>query len=78
MAGNPKKELGGFPMKELKEMDFTSLKNNFNEICDEINSGSKAVSLSLKSGRKVFILPEENYNSISHFVMVNSSAKTLK
>ena len=77
-TGNPKKELGGFPMKELKEMDFTSLKNNFDEICDEINSGSDAVSLSLRSGRKDFILPEENYDSISRFVMLNTSAKILK
>lgn len=65
-------------MKELKETDFTSLKNNFDEICDTINSGSDAISLNLQSGRKVFILPEENYNSISRFVMINTSAKTLK
>lgn len=65
-------------MKELKETDFTSLKNNFDEICDTINSGSDAISLKLQSGRRVFILPEENYNSISRFVMINTSAKTLK
>ncbi|MDE7321226.1 MAG: type II toxin-antitoxin system Phd/YefM family antitoxin [Lachnospiraceae bacterium] len=65
-------------MKDLKEMDFTSLKNNFNEICDEINNGTEAVSLTLKSGRSVYIMPEESYNNISRFVMVNTSANTLK
>ena len=62
----------------VKETDFTSLKNNFDEICDEINDGNEAVALTLKSGRKVFIMPEENYNSISRFVMINASANALK
>ena len=62
----------------VKETDFTSLKNNFNEICDEINGGNEAVALTLKSGRKVFIVPEENYNSISRFVMINASSNALK
>lgn len=49
-------------MKDLvREMDFTTLKNNFEEICDEINNGGDAVALSLKSGRKVFVMPEKNY-----------------
>lgn len=47
-------------MKDLvRETDFTTLKNNFDELCDEINSGSEAVALSLSSGRKVFIVPEK-------------------
>lgn len=55
-------------MKEsLKEMDFTTLKNNFDEICDEINKGNETVTLTLKSGRKVFIMPEKNYNNISRY-----------
>lgn len=65
-------------MKDLvREMDFTTLKNNFDEICDEVNNGSEAVALSLKSGRKVFIMPEENYNNISHIFMVNTSENAL-
>lgn len=65
-------------MKEsLKEMDFTTLKNNFDEICDEINKGDETVTLTLKSGRKVFIMPEKNYNNISRYVIDNNSVNVL-
>lgn len=65
-------------MKDLvRETDFTTLKNNFDALCDEINNGNEAVTLSLKSGRKVFILPEKNYDNISHIVMVNTSENAL-
>jgi len=65
-------------MKEsLKEMDFTTLKNNFDEICDKINKGDEAVTLTLKSGRKVFIMPEKNYNNISRYVIDNNSVNVL-
>lgn len=65
-------------MKEsLKEMDFTTLKNNFDEICDEINKSDEAVTLTLKSGRKVFIMPEKNYNNISRYVIDNNSVNVL-
>jgi len=65
-------------MKDLvKEMDFTTLNNNFDEICDQINNGSEAAALILKSGRKVFIMPEKNYDNISHLVMVNTSKNAL-
>lgn len=65
-------------MKELlKEMDFTTLKNNFDEICDEINKGNETVTLTLKSGRKVFIMPEKNYDNISRYVIDNNSVNVL-
>ncbi|MDE6618889.1 MAG: type II toxin-antitoxin system Phd/YefM family antitoxin [Lachnospiraceae bacterium] len=65
-------------MKDLvREMDFTTLKNNFDEICDEINNGSDAVALTLKSGRKVFIMPEKNYDNISHIVMIHTSENAM-
>lgn len=65
-------------MKEsLKEMDFTTLKNNFDEICDEINKGNETVTLTLKSGRKVFIMPEESYDNISRYVIDNNSVNVL-
>mgnify|MGYP001030742810 CR=1 FL=1 len=69
-----KKELGGFPYERFSK----TLKNNFEEICDEVNNGTEAVALSLKSGRKVFIMPEKNYDNISHIVMVNTSENALK
>lgn len=65
-------------MKDLvREMDFTTLKNNFDAICDEINNGSDAATLTLKSGRKVFIMPEKNYDNISHIIMVHTSENAL-
>lgn len=66
-------------MKDLvRETDFTTLKNNFEELCDEVNSGDEAVALSLKSGRKVFIMPEKNYNNITRMVLVNTSENALR
>lgn len=66
-------------MKDLvRETDFTTLKNNFEELCDEVNNGDEAVALSLKSGRKVFIMPEKNYNSITRMVLVNTSENALR
>ena len=64
-------------MKDLREMDFETLKNNFDNLCSEINEGTDAVALTLKSGRKVYILPEQSYDSISRFVIPNTSAKVL-
>lgn len=65
-------------MKDLvRETDFTTLKDNFDELCDEINSGNEAVTLTLKSGRKVFIMPEKNYDNISRIIMVNTSENAL-
>jgi PHD/YefM family antitoxin component YafN of YafNO toxin-antitoxin module len=60
-----------------KEISYTSLRDNFNDVCEQINSGTDAVALTLKSGRKVYIVPEENYNRISNFVVVNTSSNTM-
>lgn len=61
----------------VKEMDFMSLKNNFDAVCDSVNDNGEAVALNLKSGRKVYIMPEENYDNVSHFVIKSVSANTL-
>ncbi len=61
----------------VKEMDFVSLKNNFDAVCDDVNGNGETVALTLKNGRKVFIMPEENYDEISHFVIKSVSANTL-
>ena len=61
----------------VKEMDFVSLKNNFDAVCDDVNGKGETVALTLKNGRKVFIMPEENYDEISHFVIKSVSANTL-
>jgi PHD/YefM family antitoxin component YafN of YafNO toxin-antitoxin module len=65
-------------MKNLtKELSYTSLRDNFNDVCEQINSGNDAMTLNLKSGRKVYIVPEENYDNISKFVMINTSSSAL-
>lgn len=58
-------------------MDFVSLKNNFDAVCDDVNEKGNSVALTLSSGRKVFIMPEENYDEISHFIIKSVSANTL-
>jgi PHD/YefM family antitoxin component YafN of YafNO toxin-antitoxin module len=60
-----------------KELSYESLRDNFNDVSEQINSGSDAMTLNLKSGRKVYIVPEENYDNISNFVMINTSSGTL-
>jgi PHD/YefM family antitoxin component YafN of YafNO toxin-antitoxin module len=65
-------------MKNLtKEIDYLSLKNNFDDVCNEVNGKNEAMTLTLKSGRKVYLMPEENYDSISHFVVFNTSSSAL-
>ena len=61
----------------VKEMDFVSLKNNFDAVCDDVNEKGESVALTLKTGRKVFIVPEENYDDMSHFIIKSVSANTL-
>ncbi len=36
-----------------------------------------AVALTLKSGRKVYIMPEQSYDNITRFVIQNTSVKVL-
>lgn len=61
----------------MKEITFTSLKNDFDAICDEVNQNKEAVTLTLKSNRKVYIMPEESYDNIERFVITTLSPKTL-
>lgn len=61
----------------VKEMDFVTLKNNFDAVCDDVNEKGESVALTLKTGRKVFIMPEDNYDDISHFIIKSVSANSL-
>jgi PHD/YefM family antitoxin component YafN of YafNO toxin-antitoxin module len=60
-----------------KEINYETLTEDFSHICEHVNSGTDAVALNLKSGRKVYIMPEENFNHISKFVMFNASPSAL-
>ena len=61
----------------VKELDFVSLQRRFDDICEDVNVNRKAVALALKSGRKVFIMPEENFDNISHFIIKKTNARSL-
>lgn len=61
----------------MREITFTSLKNNFDEICNEVNTEKEAVTLTLKSNRKVYIMPEESYDNIERFFITSFTAKNL-
>lgn len=56
----------------MKETNFNDLKNNFDVLCKTVNEENEAISLKLKSNRKVIILPEENYNAIQKFCVTLS------
>lgn len=65
-------------MKNLvNELDFATLKNNFDTVCDEVNESGETVTLTLKSNRKVYIMPEENYNNVSRFIITSLTPKTI-
>ena len=61
----------------MNEINFTSLKNNFNTICDQVNEKKETVTLTLKNNRKVYIMSEDNYDSIDRFFVTTFSSKKL-
>ena len=61
----------------MKEISFNSLKNDFDAICEQVNQDKEAVTLTLKSNRKVYIMPEESYDKVERFVITTLSPKTL-
>lgn len=61
----------------MNEITFSSLKNDFDSICNQVNEEKEAVTLTLNSNRKVYILPEENYDSMQQFVISKIIFKNL-
>lgn len=61
----------------VKELDFVSFKKKFGAICKDVNENGESVVLTLNSGRQVFLMPEEKYDEISHFMIKTISAGTL-
>lgn len=60
----------------MNEISFTSLKNDFDTICNQVNEGKETVTLTLKNNRKVYIMPEEGYDNIDRFIVTSFSAKS--
>lgn len=61
----------------MNELTFNSFKNDFDAICNQVNDKKEAVTLTLKSNRKVYILPEENYDCMQQFVISKITFKNL-
>ena len=61
----------------MNEISFTTLKNDFDNVCNQVNDHKEAITLTLKSNRKVYIMPEESYDNIQRFVISPLSTKSL-
>ena len=61
----------------MKNINFTDLRENFDSVCNTVNGEKEAVTLTLKSNRKVYIMPEEDYDCIQRFIIPAVSAKDL-
>ena len=46
----------------MRNINFTDLSENFDSVCNTVNGEKEAVTLTLKSNRKVYIMPEEDYD----------------
>lgn len=53
----------------MRNIDFTDLRENFDSVCNTVNGEKEAVTLTLKNNRKVYIMPEEDYDNIQRFVI---------
>ena len=62
----------------MRNINFTDLSENFDSVCNTVNGEKEAVTLTLKSNRKVYIMPEEDYDSIQHFIIPAVSSFPLK
>lgn len=60
----------------MQEISFESLRNDFHSLCTSINEEKEPVTLTLKSNRKVYILPEEDFNQVQRFCVTFSSNTT--
>ena len=61
----------------MRDISFSNLRENFDDVYNTVNEDKEAVTLTLKSNRKVYILPEEDYNSIQRFIIPALSTKDL-
>lgn len=61
----------------MKEINFDSLKSDFDAVCNQVNEDKEVLTLTLKSNRKVYIMPEENYDSIQTFFVtgINTNSR---
>ena len=60
----------------MKEINFESLKSDFDAVCNQVNDDKEVLTLTLKSNRKVYIMPEDNYDSIERFVITGLTANS--
>ena len=53
----------------MRNINFTDLSENFDSVCYTVNDEKVAVTLTLKNNRKVYIMPEEDHDSIQRFII---------
>jgi len=53
----------------MKNISFASLRENFDDVCETVNGNRETVTLTLSGNRKVYILPEENYDCIQRVII---------
>lgn len=61
----------------MKDINFSNLRENFDDVYNTVNENKEAVTLTLKSNRKVYIMPEEDYDRIQRFVIPAVSTRDL-
>ena len=61
----------------MRDISFNNLRENFDDVCSTVNRNKEAVTLTLKSNRKVYIMPEEDYDNIQRFIIPALSTKDL-
>ena len=61
----------------VKEFTFNSLRDKFETVCEDVNENGSSAVLTLNNGKKVFLMPEEQYDNISRFMFKRVSAGTL-
>lgn len=61
----------------MDEITFTTLNENFDSVCNQVNDDKDTVTLTLKSGRKVFLMPEENYDCIERFFITKMTVNPM-
>lgn len=61
----------------MRNINFTDLRENFDDVCNEVNGEKEAVTLTLKSNRKVYIMPEESYDNIQRFIIPSVTVRDL-
>ena len=57
----------------MKAMSFSSVRNNFKDVCDEIYKNLESIIITRKNNENVVIISEAEYNNLIENAYVRSS-----